>query len=79
MSVEEKAATEKGCEICSYYINEGWHIGRDEQGLELHMRTAHQSSFSSKATEIQTSMESIQLWQCQKMQFVEEGSSSWMY
>ena len=54
MSVEEKAATKKGCEICSYYINAGWLIGRDEQGLEVHMRTAHQSSFSSKATEVQT-------------------------
>ena len=63
MSMEEKAATENGSEICSYYLNAGWQICRDEQGLEVHMRTAHQSSFSSKATEVQTSMESIQFWQ----------------
>ena len=61
--------------VATVYINAGWQIGgRDEQVLEVHMRTAHQSSFSSKSTEIQTSMESIQFWQ-----FVEEGSSSWMY
>ena len=57
--MEEKAATENGCEICSC-INAEWQNGRDEQVLEVHMRTAHQSSFSSKATEVQTCMESIQ-------------------
>ena len=46
MSVEVKAATEKRCETCSYY----WQIGKDEQGLEVHVRTARQNSFCSIAT-----------------------------
>ena len=41
MSVEEKTANEKAkYEIFSYYVHAGWQTGRDEQGFEVHMRTA---------------------------------------